>query len=373
MTRPVRILHVHSTFSLGGKEARACRLMNAFGDWAEHTILSAVHDALGARAAIDPSIRVDFPTDHPPIVGKPSPLRYLHLARYMQRFDLVLTYNWGAMDAVGARRLYAPFLRLPPLIHHEDGFNHDELDRQKPARVWFRRLMLGAAQRVVVPSMKLERIAREIWRQPDERVLRIANGIDLGEYVRSDERELPAIGTLAGLRPVKNLPLLVRAFARSGMAGNLLIAGQGPERDGILAEAQAHGVADRVELPGHLAPADAVRRFDIFALSSDSEQQPISLIEAMAAGLPAVATDVGDIRNMVAPANLPFIVPVGDEEGFAMAIATLAADKALRRQIGDQNRDKALQSFGEGQMIASYRALYAAAVGRDSPPTNSEA
>ena len=58
MNRPARILHCHSTFSLGGKEARAAQLMNSFGDAAEHVILSAVPDALGARAAIDPSIRV---------------------------------------------------------------------------------------------------------------------------------------------------------------------------------------------------------------------------------------------------------------------------------------------------------------------------
>jgi hypothetical protein len=119
--RPVRILHAHSTFSLGGKEARAVRLMNAFGDAAEHVILSAMPDALGAREAIDPAIRVEFPKGAPPLHGKPSPWRYWRLAGYMAGFDLVLTYNWGAMDAVGARRMCAPLMALPPLIHHEDG------------------------------------------------------------------------------------------------------------------------------------------------------------------------------------------------------------------------------------------------------------
>lgn len=364
MTRPLRFLHVHSTFSLGGKEARAVRLMNAFGDWAEHSVLSAVPDALGARDAIDPAIRVDFPTDHPPIVGKPAPGRYRDLARYMRGFDLVLTYNWGAMDAVGARRLYGG----TPIIHHEDGFNQDEVDRQKPLRVWFRRLTLGAVARVVVPSVTLEEIARTVWWQPADRILRIANGIPLARYDRTAETRAPVVGTLAGLRPVKNLPRLVRAFARSGSAGRLVIAGEGPERAAILAEAERLGIAGQVDLPGFLDPAEAVRRFDIFALSSDSEQQPISLIEAMAAGLPAVASDVGDIRNMVAPANLRFIRPVGDEEGLADAIAQLAGDAALRRRVGDENRAKALQIFDEGAMIERYRALYADAVARRARP-----
>ena len=361
VTRPVRILHVHSTFTLGGKEARAVRLMNAFGDWAEHSILSAVPDALGARDAIDPGIKVDFPADHPPIVGKPAPGRYRDLSRYMRGFDLVLTYNWGSMDAVGARRLWGG----PPLVHHEDGFNQDEVVRQKPARVWFRRLMLGAAHRVVVPSVRLETIAREVWRQPPYRVVRIANGIDLSRYARNDGRAAPVVGTLAGLRAVKNLPLLVRAFASAQGVGRLVIAGEGPERAAILAEAERLGVADRLDLPGFLDPAEAVRRFDIFALSSDSEQQPISLIEAMAAGLPAVSTDVGDIANMVADPNLPFIVRGGDAAGLATALSVLAQDAGLRRFVGDANRDKALQLFEESKMIDAYRALYAGALNRD--------
>ena len=122
MTRPVRILHAHSTFSLGGKEARAVRLMNAFGDQAEHAILSAMPDQLGARDAIERGIEAEFPDDAPPLTGSPTPARLCRLARYMRGFDLVLTYNWGAFDAVMARQLFGG----PPLVHHEDGFNEDE-------------------------------------------------------------------------------------------------------------------------------------------------------------------------------------------------------------------------------------------------------
>ena len=72
----IRILHCHSTFSLGGKEARAVRLMNAFGDAAEHVVLSAMPDRLGAREAIDKRVTVEFPTDAPSLQGKPGPIRY---------------------------------------------------------------------------------------------------------------------------------------------------------------------------------------------------------------------------------------------------------------------------------------------------------
>ena len=131
MASPVRVLHCHSTFAPGGKEARSVRLINAFGDAAEHVILSGVPGQLGARAGIVPGIRVDFPADAPPLTGPPTPARLWRLSRYLRGFDLVLTYNWGAFDAVMANRLFGG----APLIHHEDGFNEDEAVRQKPARV----------------------------------------------------------------------------------------------------------------------------------------------------------------------------------------------------------------------------------------------
>ncbi|TVV72486.1 glycosyltransferase family 4 protein [Sphingomonas solaris] len=373
---PVRILHAHSTFTLGGKEARAVRLMNAFGDTARHTILSAVPGALAARAAIAPGIVVDFPDDAPSLAGKPAPGRYWRLARYMAGFDLVLTYNWGAMDAVMAHRLLGAAMRLPPLIHHEDGFNADEAVRQKPKRIAFRRLGLPTAHRVVVPSERLERVAREVWRQPPGRIARIANGVPVAGAAAPPRADaIPGfarrpgevvVGTLAGLRAVKNLPRLVRAFAAATPAmppARLVIAGEGPERDAILAEAARCGVADRLVLPGFLPdPQGCVGLFDIFALSSDSEQFPISLIEAMAAGLPAVSTDVGDVAAMVSAENRPFVA--ADERGLGGALARLLGDAALRQAVGAANRAKALACFDEERMIADYRALYAGALGR---------
>ncbi|WP_156678838.1 glycosyltransferase [Sphingomonas profundi] len=379
---PVRILHAHSTFTLGGKEARAVRLMNAFGPAAHHVVLSAVADATGARHAIDPAVAADLPADAPSLAGKPEPFRYRALARYMAGFDLVLTYNWGAMDAVMAHRMFAPLMRLPPLIHHEDGFNADEAVRQKPKRVWFRRLGLPTARALVVPSERLERIARETWRQPPARIVRIANGVDVARGLdRPAAGAIPGfvrrpgdvvIGTLAGLRAVKNLQRLVRAFAAvaatTGQARpRLVIVGEGPERAAIVAEAERLGVADRLLLPGFLPdPLRYVGLFDIFALSSDSEQAPISLIEAMAAGLPVAATDVGDIAAMVSAANRALIVPADDEAALAAALARLTGDLSLRQRIGAANRARAVATFDETAMIAGYRALYARAIGRES-------
>lgn len=374
--KPVRILHLFSSFDLGGKEARAVRLINHFGGKARHSILSAVPDALGARDAIDRKIDVEFPGDAAPALhGRPGMGRYRRLGQYMKKFHLVLSYNWGAMDGVMARTLLGASMGLPPLIHHEDGFNEDEADRLNWKRNWFRTIALQRAAGIVVPSRTLEQIARKAWHQPPEKIYRFPNGVDVDRYQKKPQRgAFPGwvkrdgeivVGTVAGLRTVKNLPMLVRAVAAAGPNIRLAIAGDGPERAAILAEAARLGFADRLIMPGFLKdPARFMGLFDIFALSSDSEQFPISLIEAMAAGRPVVATQVGDIGNMVARDNRPFLVRPGDEAGLAKAIAQLAADEQQRYQLGHANFAKALAEYREADMLARYQQLYGATMRR---------
>jgi L-malate glycosyltransferase len=363
--KPLNILHCHSTFSLGGKEARAVRLMNAFGGDARHTVLTAMPGAVGARDAIEAGIHVRFPDDAPSLSGKPSPGRYRRLSSYMRQFDLVLTYNWGSMDAVGARRLFPT--GCPPLIHHEDGFNLDEAVKLNWKRSVFRQLMLPTTAALVVPSVRLERIAKSVWKQPNVR--RIPNGIDVARYRAVPSADaIPGftkqpsdvvVGTLAGLRAVKNLPRLVRTVAAQPAHVKLVIVGEGPERQRICDEATRLGIADRLLLPGFLPePHRYVGLFDIFALSSDSEQFPISLVEAMAAGLPALSTDVGDVMAMISPENRDFIAPVEDEAAYALALSHLIDAADLRRKIGAANRAKASAEYDEAAMIDAYRALY---------------
>jgi len=372
MASRVRILHCHSTFAAGGKEARSVRLINAFGDAAEHSILSGVSGQRGAAAGIGRGVAVSFPDDATALTGAPTPWRLWRLAQYLRAFDLVLTYNWGAFDAVMARRLFGG----PPLIHHEDGFNEDEAAKLDRRRNLYRRIGLPGAFRLVVPSQRLERIARSEWGQAAERVVRIANGVPAERFAKPPEAGvIPGferrpgeivVGTVAGLRAVKNLPRLVRAFAAMrNRITRLVVVGEGPESERVAAEARASGIATRLLMPGFLAdPARWIGHFDIFALSSDSEQFPISLVEAMAAGLPVVATAVGDVPAMVSDDNRPLVVDPQDEAAFAAALDSLADQPNLRRALGAANREKAVAEYDERAMISAYAALYGEAIGR---------
>ncbi len=376
---PLRLLHLHSSFSPGGKELRAAKLMNLFGPGLSHTVVSGVPGALGAAEAIDPAVDVSCPADFPSLSGKPLPGRLLTLARAMAGFDLVLTYNWGAMDAVVAHRLFARVLGLPPLVHHEDGFNQDEAQRLSPARNIYRRFGMAGAAALVVPSQRLEGIALGQWRLPPARVRRIANGIPLDRYADKPRADaLPGLvkqpgelwlGTLAGLRAIKNLPRLVRAFAAMPANWKLVIVGEGPERAAIQAEAARLGLAERVHLPGFAPdPAAVVGLFDLFALSSDSEQFPVSVVEAMAAGLAVVSPAVGDIAAMVAAKNAAWIVPSPGDKALGVVLAEAAADPSRRVAVGAANRARALTDYDEAAMLAAYRATYAQALGRTAFP-----
>ncbi|MXO89753.1 glycosyltransferase [Pontixanthobacter aquaemixtae] len=373
-TRP-RILHLHSTFAAGGKEIRCAQLINAFGNKVEHEIVSAVPESMEARALISGKLPVTYPDDFPSLQGKPLPPRLLRIAKAMKPYDLVLTYNWGAMDAVMAHTLFGDALKLPPLIHHEDGFNEDEQEKLKAKRNWFRRLALGKTSALVVPSEQLEEIALEVWYQPMTRVKRISNGIETRAFAKKPKPDALTglvkqagekwVGTLAGMREVKNLPRLVRAFAGLPDDWRLVIVGEGPERQAIEQEAIRLGISDRVHLPGFAAnPARYVGLFDIFALSSDTEQFPISVVEAMAAGLPVASTKVGDVAEMVSEANVRFITDKANAAELASALQALAEDPALRKSVGEANRVKALEEYDQKVMIDSYRRLYSSAMGQ---------
>ena len=367
------VLHLHSTFAPGGKELRTVQLINGFGPALRHTIVSAEPDETGAAARIDRGIAVTLQPEFPALKGFPMPGRLNRLARAMRGYDLVLTYNWGAMDAVMAHTLFSEAYDLPPLIHHEDGFDEEELVRRKRRRTWYRRIALGKAAGLVVPSEQLEEIALVDWQQPLGRVKRIANGIDTKAFAKKPRNDAirrllkrPGenwVGTLAGLRKVKNLPRLVRAFAPLPENWHLVICGEGPERAAIEAEADRLGINHRVHLPGAVAdPARVVGLFDIFALSSDSEQFPLSVIEAMAAGRPVVAPQVGDIAEMVSVANRNYLAATPDDEALETELVTLSIDKRLREEIGAANREKARAEFDEAKMLATYRRLYSSAL-----------
>jgi glycosyltransferase involved in cell wall biosynthesis len=205
----------------------------------------------------------------------------------------------------------------------------------------------------------------------------LPNGVDPGRFGREPVfGAIPGfaktagelvVGTVAPLRPEKNLHRLVRAFAAlpEEPRARLVIVGDGPERAALVAAASRLGLAERVVFAGHIdAPEKVLGWFDVFALSSDTEQMPNALLQAMAAARAVAGVDVGDVKEIVAPGNRRFIVPRTDEAGFAAAIAALLADGGLRADLGAANRARAVASYGIDRMVERYRELFESALAR---------
>lgn len=347
------VAHIFPTFAVGGAQVRFAAIANHFGAAFRHIIVS-LDGNLACQERLRPGLDVTFATvDAAKNAMLSNAWRFRKYLREWQP-DVLVTCNWGAIEFA-----LANILPVTRHLHVVDGFGPEERSVQIPRRVVVRRLALARTP-VVLPSRNLVRIASEIWKLPTKVIRYIPNGIDLGRFATDNAGRgspEPVIGTVAALREEKNIGRLIRAFAALP-AGRLVIVGDGPQRPALEALAATLGVSARVEFAGHhLDTAAFYSRFDIFALSSDTEQMPLSVIEAMASGLPVVSTDVGDVRLMLAEPNRPHVAALNDE-ALAAAIAPLLGNPDARNRLGNANRLKAEQDFDQGAMFAAHAALW---------------
>lgn len=188
---------------------------------------------------------------------------------------------------------------------------------------------------------------------------------------RHDEALLTAVGRLV---PIKRLDVLLRAVATARAAGapvRLAIVGDGECRPRLEQLARELGLADKVRFLGYMLDvAPILAATDVAVLSSDNEGTPVSLIEAAAAGLPAVATAVGGVPDVVA-AGCGLLAARGDAAALGAAITRLARDPGLRASMGARAREHALARFSSERLIgdvdALYRELIAARAGHRTP------
>jgi L-malate glycosyltransferase len=360
------VVHVFPSFGIGGVPLRMVRVINHFGKRFRHTVIALDND-FAAADALAGEIDVMLSSTRQEKAGTFHTVLGGILALRRLRPDLLITYNWGAMDWAMANRLS----QVSRHIHFEDGFGKAEADAQILRRVLFRRWALARCARVVVPSRRLEHLARQIWRLPADRVTYVPNGVDVERFSTSTCEAAPGftrrpnelvVGTVAPLRPEKNVGRLLRVFATldGSIATRLVVAGEGIERQALERLAGELGVVDRVIFTGWVTPESVLGTFDIFALSSDTEQMPIALLEAMAASRAIAAVDVGDVKSIVCEENRDFIVSRDDQSAFAAAITQLLRDAPKRDVLGSKNRKRVVTEFSQERMFSAYSEVFAA-------------
>jgi glycosyltransferase involved in cell wall biosynthesis len=299
-----------------------------------------------------------------------SALRALRAASRSGQHQVVHTHNPVANYYTCAAELTS-WRRLPIVnTRHNMGASNPNDRREKLFR-----LSVARTARVAMVSPQVSRRFISNGVVPERKAAVVMNGIPLDRYPlagaanRTDARarlgidsSAIVVGTVGRQVAVKNHALLLAAAAplcRANPRLKIVLLGQGELRESLLRQAEALGISDALQLPGERADiAQLLPAFDVFAMPSRSEGHSIALLEAAAAGLPAIATAVGGNPEIVQQDETGLLVPSEDEAAFNSALARMVGDASLRENLGRQARRWAERSVSVAAMADSYERLY---------------
>lgn len=285
--------------------------------------------------------------------------------------DIIHTHN-PAPHFYGA---LAGLLTGVPVVHTKHGRNYPGSRK----RVFLNRLSTALTARLVPVSHEAANVSRSIEKIPEKKIHPIWNGVDVRIFSIGDGRKKylaslgiheghQVVGIVARLSPEKNHACLLQAFAEiypELPLARLLIIGDGVLRAQLEAEVRALRLEGGVVFTGarHDVP-DLLRECDVFALSSTTEGLPLTVLEAMACGLPVVATDVGGNSEAVRDGETGFLVPSGDHHALAKHLKRLLLDPHLASRMGCAGRQRAEDCFDSRVTARKYAELYRSVIGR---------
>jgi glycosyltransferase involved in cell wall biosynthesis len=296
------------------------------------------------------------------------------IAKVAARFDASVVHCHQYSPFVYGRiaSLFAPHLRL---VFTEHG-RHSDAPPSLKRRLINPLLTLGSGRVYSVSAALRESMIAEGF--PPLGINVIHNGIEPGPRPTAADRraaryhlgvwgDAVVVGTVARLDPVKNLELLIEGFAglRSWVPRSVLvIVGDGPERAKLETCARQAGVADAVRFLGNRTDVRRVLpAFDIYANTSISEGVSLTILEAMAAAVPVIATRVGGTPEVVENGITGLLVPARDQRRLTAALIELSCSPDLRRAIGDAGRERIEQRFTIDRMVEQYAAVYSGLAG----------
>jgi glycosyltransferase involved in cell wall biosynthesis len=363
--RPRHITHVLSSFEMGGQERVALDL--AAGQVRAGYRVSAVSIAMGPDGPLEAEfIAAGVTTDRVPRHREGvDPGLVVRLARWLRQHDVDLMHTHNRMALIygaPAGRVARTFV-----VHTKHGKNP-----KNGSRLVAGNLAGRLVHAFVAVSPETADVARSRKEVDDRRLSVITNGIQLDRYhldpsararVRAElgiEEDAWVIGTVGRVAIEKNQALFIRALAPLlGPGARLVVAGDGPLMPSLRELASSLGVAPYVHLLGVRKDVPALlNALDAFVLSSITEGLPLVVPEAMASGLPVIATDVGGLPTVIDDGVTGYLVPSRDEAALRERAATLQADRALGRAMGQRARSVAMERFSAERMQRDYLDLY---------------
>ena len=367
------VAHVIFRLDTGGLENGLVNLINRIpAERFRHAII-CLTDYTAFRRRIQRGDVSVFALNKPP--GN-SPILHFKLWRlFMQlRPDIVHTRNFGALEAM----LPAALAGVPVRVHGEHGHDIGDLDGSNRKYQWVRRAMKPFVHQYIALSKDLERYLHEKIRVPAAKVAQLYNGVDteLFHPARGGREPLPCegfagpeqfvIGTVGRMQAVKDPVTLARAFVRlvRGLPQaerrlRLVMIGDGPLREQVRVLLAEAGVEQCAWLPGERNDvARIMRSIDLFVLPSLAEGISNTILEAMASGLPVLATAVGGNPELIEAGVTGTLVPRNDAESMARAMRAYVESAELCKRHGSEARREVERRFGMEAMVNAYVAVY---------------
>lgn len=378
-------MHIVHRFDTGGLENGVVNLINHMPRAAYRHMVVALTEVTDFRRRLQPDDVECIALHKPPGHGAKLYPRLWRLLRH-HRPAIVHTRNLAALEM----QPVAWAARVPVRIHGEHGRDVEDLRGDSRHHQRLRRMYAPFVHRYVALSQDLASYLVDRVGIAPARIEQIYNGVDTERFHPAAGTRQPVdgcpfdparhfvVGTVGRMQTVKHQTLLAQAFVRALALQpalrerlRLVMVGDGPLRaqaQAILAEA---GVADLGWLPGERSDVPAVMRsLHCFALPSLAEGISNTVLEAMASGLPVIATNVGGNAELVDHGRTGEIVPSDDVEAMAQALLRMATDPERAAAMGQEARAEVAQRFSLQSMVSAYRALYDRALGTTDPPRN---
>ena len=369
--RPV-VIHVMHRFDTGGMENGIVNLINHMPMESYRHVIMALTEVTDFRRRIHRD-DVEF------ISLNKKPGHALHL--YPRLFKLFRQLQPAVVHTrnIGALEISVPAWAagVPARIHGEHGREVDDLDGTNKKNQWIRRLYRPFVTYYIALSADLKQYLTEAVGIPSGRVVQIYNGVDAERFCPAVPRALIEgcpfgdpdqwlMGTVGRMQAVKNQIDLAKAFIIALQKApelrqtlRLVMIGDGPLRAESIALLEQAGCADLAWLPGERSDVpDIMRGIDCFVLPSLAEGISNTILEAMASGLPVIATNVGGSGELVEDGKTGALVPAGDAEALADEMVALARQRDKARAMGRAGRRVVEQKFSMAAMVRQYQGLY---------------
>jgi sugar transferase (PEP-CTERM/EpsH1 system associated) len=381
MTDTPLVVHVIHRLGMGGLENGLANLINRTPPGRYRHAVVCLKDSTDFRKRLPPEVPV-YEMHRKDGQDFGLFVKVYRLLREL-RPDVVHTRNLAALEC----QWPAWLARVPGRVHGEHGWDTYDPDGLKRKYQWLRRAFVPLIHRFIPLSRHLEDYLRLRAKVPEAKITRICNGVDTQRFHPpvvgreavagcpfSPAEDVAVIGTVGRMHGVKDQLNLVRAFLlllerrpEFRAKARLALVGEGPLREEARALLSEGGALDLAWLPGERYDApDILRGLDIFTLPSQAEGISNTVLEAMATGLPVVATAVGGNPELVLDGVTGRLVPSRDPQALAAVLAEYLDQPALARAHGAAGRARILESFSLDGMVERYLTVYDQVLGRSS-------